>query len=205
MSLNIGNNINGYSQIYGNSQNTNKVRGKISNNITETKEKTSAESFVTKEYDLSKIGRIRDAILDEKAKSVSKENENIPTYTERLTWYDIDITDTPDIYKELVPISEESKKFVYENIKVDFETTGRRAFNDITNIEKYHDYCKRTAGKEDGLNKLKMHWSIGQYRDEVHREIENKVRDLDPKWDWGQPIKTEVLNEIFGKKLDVSV
>ncbi len=210
MSLNIGNGLNGYNQIYGNTQKLNKPKGKISTNLKETNKETNTEkadkpSFVNKQYDISKIGTIREAILAEKTKTEEEGKCDIPAYTERLTWYDIDITNTPDIYKVLVPISEESKKFVYESVKIDFETTARRAYDDITNIEKYHDYCKATAGREEGLEKLKMHWSIGQYRDAVHTEVEKKVRELDPKWDWGQPVKTEVLNEIFGKKFDISI
>lgn len=46
---------------------------------------------------------------------------------------------------------------------------------------------------------------MSQYRTAVADKIENKIRELDKNWDWGQPVKMEVLNEIFGNKFDVLV
>ncbi len=170
------------------------------------KQKTKANS----QYDFTTMGTIRNAVIQEKVKEqmatrFEKSEENIPTYTDKLTICGIDYTDNPDGYKVIIPISDEIKKKIYENVKKDFETTGIRARDDFDIIEEFYsmkrDYIKNIKGEE----KAKAMWSVSEYRGEIHTRIEAKIRELDKKWDWGQPVKKEVLNEIFGKKLDVRV
>ncbi len=70
---------------------------------------------------------------------------------------------------------------------------------------------KRLKYQNEYLSKLKKEdrpaalWSIGEYLYSETEKYESKVRELDPKWDWGKPIKKEIINQVFAKKLDVSV
>ncbi len=154
------------------------------------------------------MGTIRNAVIQQQARDkIQSRNENsgTPAYDKKVTWYGVDITDNPDIYKEIVPISDKVKKDIFENVKKDFESTGKRSKDDISLMENFYKMCDKYVSNLDGMDKLKTSWSMSQYRRAVHSEIESKIRELDKKWDWGQPVKSEVLNQIFGNKLDVSI
>ncbi len=206
MSLNIGSGINNYNEFFSAKKSSGRRNsGQFSNaqkSDTQTNRKTKTQ------YDFTTMGTVRSAVLEEKAKQEmqnSKGASGEPLPDKIVSWHGIDITNTPDIYKVIVPISDEAKQKCYEVVKKGFETTARKAFNDVSNMEDFHSYCKNAVKDIEGLDKLKTHWSISQYFNKIHEEVEIKVRELDPKWDWGQPVKTEVLNEVFGKKFDVSV
>ncbi len=156
------------------------------------------------DYDLMSMGTIRNAIKQQNAKD-DMINGQQPLYEEKLTWYGIDITDNPDAHKEIVPISDEAKKKIFENVRKDFEQTGRKPKDDVSIMESFYDLKDDYVKNIDGMDKLKSSWTMSQYRRAIHSEIESKVRELDKKWDWGQPVKKEVLNQVFGKKLDISI
>ncbi len=193
MSLTVGSNFNNYSSLFSTTKNS-KSQKKSTNN----------------QLDFMSMGTIRNAVIQQKAKDnmqsrLKKSDENIPTYTDKLTVCGVDYTDNPDGYKVIIPISEDIKKKVNEFVKKDFETTGIRSKDDLSVIEEFYsmkrDYIKNLKGEE----KAKASWSVSEYMREVHGKIENKIRELDKKWDWGQPVKKEVLNQIFGNKLDISI
>ncbi len=193
MSLTIGQNLNNYNSL-------------LSNN----KKVTGQKKPATSQLDFMTMGTVRNAVIQQRAKDnmqskLGKSEENMPTYTDKLTICGVDYTDNPDGYKVIVPISDDIKKKIYENVKKDFETTGIRSREDFRIVEEFYSMKREYAYKFEGEQKAKVAWSVGEYRGEIHTEIENKIRELDKKWDWGQPVKKEVLNQIFGNRLDVSI
>ncbi len=168
------------------------------------------QNNVSNNMDFTSMGTIRDAIISEKAseKINSKlydNNTGEPLYEEKLTWYGIDITDNPHAHKVIVPLPDDVKEKIFENLKKSYEETGRKPKNDVSTIEEFYDFCDKTVSSKKGLDKLKTSWTMSQYRSEVSDIIESKIRKLDPKWDWGQPVKREVLGKIFGAKLDIYI
>ncbi len=164
----------------------------------------------TSQMDFASMGTIRNAVIQQMAKDnmatrLGQTEENIPTYTDKLTICGVDYTDNPDGYKVIVPISDDIKKKIYENVKKDFETTGIRAKDDFRIIEEFYSMKRDYISNKEGEMKAKTMWSVSEYRGELHEKIESKIRELDPKWDWGQPVKKEVLKQVFAKKLDISV
>ncbi len=153
------------------------------------------------QIDFASMGRIRDAVIQQKQKdSVNiKSEKDIPTYTDKLTVCGVDYTNNPDGYKVKVPISDEIKSKIYENVKKDFETTGRRAKDDLRIVEDFYSMKRGYIKNMKGEDQAKTQWSLSQYRNEIHAKVENQIRELDPKWDWGQPVKKEVLKQIFDK------
>ncbi len=192
MSLNIGNGINNYNALFASIQKSGK-------------QKTKASS----QMDFASMGTIRNAVIQQKAKEeinsrVEKNNEKL-LYEEKLTWYGIDITNNPDAHKVTVPLSSDVKEKISEIVRKDFEETGRKSKDDVSIMESFYKLCDKTVSNIKGVEKLKTAWSMSQYKDEIHSKIESKIRELDPKWDWGQPVKKEVLSKVFSKSLDVSV
>lgn len=193
MSLSIGQNLNNYNSFFNNNKKTNG-------------QKKSSNS----QFDFMTMGTVRNAVIQQTAKEnmasrLDKTESNTPTYDKKVTWYGVDITDNPSAYKKLVPISDEVKKEIYENVKGDFERQGKVSKDDIRNIEKFYKIKEKYLSNVKQEDKPKTSWSMNQYHESVHTEIEAKIRELDPKWDWGQPVKKEVLNQVFGNKLDVSI
>lgn len=193
MSLTIGSNFNNYSKMFSTTKKTND-QTKATNN----------------QLDFMSMGTIRNAVIQQRTKDnmqsrLNKSEDNIPTYTDKLTICGVDYTDNPDGYKVIVPISDEIKKKIYENVKKDFETTGIRSKDNLDIIEDFYDMKRNYINNFKGEQKAKTAWSVSEYRSEIHNKVESKIRELDKKWDWGQPVKKEVLNQIFGNKLDVSI
>ncbi len=192
MSFRINSGANPYNSLFRNKQGMNRKK-KPSSNI-----------------DFTSMGRVRDAVYRQKSSEqisskLGKSSTGEPLYDRKVTWYGIDITDNPHAHKEIVPISDSVKKEIFENVKKDFEATGRQSKDDVSIMESFFDLADDYVKNIEGMDKLKSSWSMSQYRREVHGEIEAKVRELDPKWDWGQPVKTEVLGKIFGSKIDISI
>ncbi len=193
MSLTVGSNFNNYSSLFSNTKN-----GK------------SQKKTTSNQLDFMSMGTIRNAVIQQKAKEQIESRSNKtansePLYEEKLTWYGIDITNNPDVHKEIVPIADNVKEKIFEIVKKDFEETGRKSKDDVSIMESFYKLCDNTVSNIKGIDKLKTAWSMSNYKDEIHSKIENKIRELDKKWDWGQPVKNEVLNQIFGNKFDKSI
>ncbi len=169
MSLSIGGNQNNYNLLFANNKKVNSQK----------KPANAQFYFMT-------MGTVRNAVIQQRTKDnmQSKFDETSePAYDKKVTWYGIDITENPDIYKEIVPISDKAKKEIYENVKKDFETTGKRSKDDISLMENFYKMCDKYVSNLEGLDKLKTSWSLSQYRSSVHSEVESKIRELDKKWD----------------------
>ncbi len=193
MSLTVGSNFNNYSSLFSTTNN-----GK------------SQKKTTSNQLDFMSMGTIRNAVIQQKAKEqmnsrFEKTNNNDPTYTDKFSWYGIDITDNPNAHKEIVPISDEVKEKIFENVKRDFEQTGRVNKEDVSIMESFYDLKDNYVKNINGMDKLKTSWTMSQYRFELHDKIEEQIRKLDKKWDWGQPVKNEVLNQIFGSKFEISI
>lgn len=105
-------------------------------------------------------------------------------------------------YKKIVDVSDEMKTHVLEDTKrAYYKYNGMSGGNDAEE-EAYarglNEYYK-TLDKEDRLSAA---WTLGQLRLELSREVINGIREKLPDWKAGDPIPTDMLDEIFaGEKI----
>ncbi|MFV0314841.1 MAG: DUF3879 family protein [Anaerotignum sp.] len=159
--------------------------------------------------DFMAMGTVKNAVMQQKAKDymtdLFEKADPQSTYTEKFTVCGVDVTDNPDAYKVIVPLSENIKNKLDEIVRENLEQQGHVSKTDMKLTE------KRIAYQTEYLNSLKQEdrpaalWSIGAYLSTKTDVFEAKIRQLDPKWDWGRPVKEEVLDQVFGNKLDISI
>ncbi len=175
--------------------------------------KQHKEKVTNSSVDFTSMGTIKSALIQQKSKerlegliSNTKNDSDEPTYERRVTKYGVDITDDPHAHKVRVPISDDVKEKIRLNVKESFENTGRDKKASIKVVDDFYkikeDYLKRY---EDPKDKLSPSWSLSEYGSDVHSAVESRVRELDPSWDWGKPVKNEVLSEIFGDNFNFSI
>jgi len=107
----------------------------------------------------------------------------------------MDVTGRSD-YKKIVPISDEIKQHIYDDIKAAYYERNGMSGSDAdmdAHYDKIHEYIKVTD-KED---RLFVSWTIGQFSISLANKVVSKIKEKDPKWEAGQPVSKDILDEIF--------
>ncbi len=107
----------------------------------------------------------------------------------------MDVTGRSD-YKKIVPISDEIKKHIYEDIKKAYYERNGMSGSDAdmdAYYDKIHEYIKVT-NKED---RPSVAWTTGQFQLSLARKVVSGIKEKDPAWEAGQPVSKNILDEIF--------
>lgn len=99
-------------------------------------------------------------------------------------------------YKKIVPISDEMKQYLYDETKKAYYERNGMSGNDKDMDafwDKIHEYIKVTD-KED---RLSVSWTISQFSLSLANKIVSGIKERDPKWEAGQPVSKDILDEIF--------
>lgn len=155
-------------------------------------------SFTPSPLDFASMGNVRQATkLSGMADSLSKQfdSKTIAENLERSRRADTATVVTDTSWQKTVPISEDAKKELMELVKADFTQRGGMS----------GDNSKYTAIVGKYLNTLpKAERPAALYTlSETFTGEAGRVRDIikgkDPSWDFGKPVKKEILDEIFAK------
>ncbi len=165
---------------------------------------------VNSSYDFAKMGRIRETVVREKENEKINERksagyEGRPFREHYFFSQGVDVTDNPNAHKVIVPISEEMKREIEKNVQAGYERQGHYPKEDISNVEKMHKLKNEYIANIKKEDRPKTSWSIYQYRHKVSEKYEALIRERDPEWDWGKKVKPEVLKQVFGGGLDISI
>ena len=107
----------------------------------------------------------------------------------------MDVTGRSD-YKKIVPISDEIKQHIYEDIKKSYYERNGMSGSDVDMDafwEKIHEYIKIT----DKDDRLSVTWTINQFGLSLSNKVVAGIKEKDPKWEAGQPVSKDILDEIF--------
>lgn len=99
-------------------------------------------------------------------------------------------------YKKIVPISDEIKQHIYNDIKAAYYERNGMSGSDADMDafwNKIHEYIKITD-KED---RLSVTWTINQFGLSLSNKVVAGIKERDPKWEAGQPVSKDILDEIF--------
>ncbi len=99
-------------------------------------------------------------------------------------------------YKKIVPISDEIKQHIYEDIKKAYYERNGMSGSDAdmdAYYDKIHEYIKITD-KED---RLSVTWTINQFSLSLSNKVVAEIKEKNPKWEAGQPVSKDILDEIF--------
>lgn len=176
-------------------------------------DKTNPQSELEMDFDLDmdiySIGTIREAIKQKKAKDQMEdqitEDENKDLYDEKFTVCGVDYTNNPDGFKIIVPLPDEVKKQLDQFVRENFERQGHVSKYNMTLTDKRLAYEKKYLESLEQKDRPSALWTMAQYQFAKSDEIEAQVREKDPKWEWGQKIKPEILSEIFGDRYRAKV
>lgn len=116
----------------------------------------------------------------------------------------MDITGRSD-WKRIVPVSDEMKKHVLEDVKKDFYKyggmSGGSKSEDDAYYDKIHSYIK-SANRQD---RSAIGWTLSQLHLDIANEVNRAVKEKVPGWTPGQKIPSEVLDEIFASERITSI
>ncbi len=99
-------------------------------------------------------------------------------------------------YKKIVPISDEIKQHIYEDIKKSYYERNGMSGSDAdmdAYYDKVHEYIKAT----DKDDRLSVSWTISQFNISLANKVVAGIKERDPKWEAGQPVSKDILDEIF--------
>jgi len=99
-------------------------------------------------------------------------------------------------YKKIVPISEEMKQHIYDDIKASYYERNGMSGSDADMdafYDKIHEYIKITD-KED---RLSVTWTINQFGLSLANKVVSGIKEKDPKWEAGHSVSKDILDEIF--------
>jgi len=109
----------------------------------------------------------------------------------------MDVTGRSD-YKKIVSISDEIKQHIYDDVKkAYYERNGMSGSDEDMDAyyDKIHEYIKITD-KED---RLSVTWTINQFSLSLADKVVSKIKEKDLKWEAGQHISKDILDEIFAE------
>ena len=99
--------------------------------------------------------------------------------------------------KRIMPVSDEMKQFVYNNVKDAFYKYNGMSGDNEAEQKKYsaaiNNYLK-TIKKED---RSATSWTLGQMKVNFANKVASAVKEKVPGWTYGRPIPSDVLDEIF--------
>ena len=108
----------------------------------------------------------------------------------------MDITGRSD-WKRIVPVSDEMKNHVLEDVKRGFYKYGGMSGNSKAEEDAYygkiHSYIK-SVNQQD---RSAVGWTLSQFHLNLANEVSNAVKEKVPGWTPGQQIPSETLDEIF--------
>lgn len=109
----------------------------------------------------------------------------------------MDITGRNGDYKKIVPVSDEMKQHVLEDVKKGYyKYNGMSGDNEAewdAYYRKNNEYLK-TLKKED---RLSANWTLNQLHLEIGRAVSNAIKEKIPNWTHGDPVSHKLLDEIF--------
>ena len=100
-------------------------------------------------------------------------------------------------WKRIVNVSEEMKQHVYEDVKKGFYKYGGMSGDNEAEWEEMSQAKNNyymTLKKED---RVAAAWTLGQLEISIGRKVASAVKEKVPGWTHGQPIPSDVLDEIF--------
>ncbi len=99
-------------------------------------------------------------------------------------------------YKKIVSISDEMKQYLYDETKKAYYERNGMSGNDADMDafwDKIHEYIKAT----DKDDRLSVTWTINQFGLSLSNKVVAGIKERDPKWEAGQPVSKDILDEIF--------
>lgn len=109
----------------------------------------------------------------------------------------MDITGRNGDYKKIVPVSDEMKQHVLNDVKLGYYKYNGMSGNNEAEWDAYYrknnEYLK-TLKKED---RLSANWTLNQLHLEIGRAVSDAIKEKIPNWTHGDPVSHKLLDEIF--------
>ena len=109
----------------------------------------------------------------------------------------MDITGRNGDWKKIIPVSNEMKQHVLEDVKREYyKYNGMSGDNEAewdAYYRKNNEYLK-TLKKED---RLSANWTLNQLHLEIGRTVSSAIKEKIPNWTYGDPVSHKLLDEIF--------
>lgn len=109
----------------------------------------------------------------------------------------MDVTGRNGDYKKIVPVSDEMKQHVLNDVKLGYyKYNGMSGDNEAewdAYYRKNNEYLK-TLKKED---RLSANWTLNQLHLEIGRAVSDAIKEKIPNWTHGDPVSHKLLDEIF--------
>lgn len=104
-------------------------------------------------------------------------------------------------YQKIVPVSDSVKQELMELVKDSFTNSGGMLGSNSKYSDIINDYLA-TISPED---RSSAGFTLSEMFTNEARSIASFIKDNDPKWDFGQSVNPEILEEAFRPKLDMKV
>ncbi|WP_152657912.1 DUF3879 family protein [Oceanobacillus sp. CFH 90083] len=151
----------------------------------------------------SSIGNLHQSVKIAQMKELV-DSQSSPRYPGTYDNDPMNITNRTD-WKKIVPVPDKVKQDLINAVKETMEQNGgmRHANEEKDPIHRIKQTYLNSLPKSE---RLSASWTLTEiYRNEAQRLVDF-VRVKDPSWDWGKPVKTEILEEVYkSPNVDIKV
>lgn len=96
-------------------------------------------------------------------------------------------------YQKLVPVSDKVKQELMNDLKESFEKRGGMSGVNPKSPMIINKYLETLPATE----RSSAAYTLGQFKINAAHRIATFIKDKDTSWDWGKPVKSEILAEAF--------
>lgn len=108
-------------------------------------------------------------------------------------------------WKRIIPVSEEMKQHVLEDVKKEFYQYGEMSGDNAAETDAYYDKIHSYIKTLKASDRSPATWTLSQLHLDLAHAVKNAVQEKVPGWTSGQQIPSNVLDEIFADKRITSI
>lgn len=100
-------------------------------------------------------------------------------------------------WKKIIDVSDEMKQHVLDGVKQEFYKYGGMSGDSKSETDAYFDKIHSYIKTVKPSDRSSAAWTLSQLHLDIAHEVNNAVKNKMPGWTSGQPIPSDVLDEIF--------
>lgn len=100
-------------------------------------------------------------------------------------------------WKRTIPVSDEMKQHVFEDVKKEFYKYGGMSGDNIAETDAYYDKIHSYVKTLKASDRSPATWTLSQLHLDLAHAVTDAVKAKVPGWTSGQQIPSDVLDEIF--------
>lgn len=108
----------------------------------------------------------------------------------------------PSEWQKIVPVPDKIKQDIIDAVRKEFEESGGMGDENSAHMKIKLGYLHSIPGVE----RSSVGWTLDQIKYEEAKRISDFIKSKDPSWDWGKPVKPEILTEAYNSpQVDIKI